>query len=484
MQSAKRLARAVGLPLSNLVIRLLAPLVDSREFKVLYPVLVVSLGVLAVKQLDAVRGVVVTAALLIIFAVATATVLRDRSNIRLHYNWNLLFFNYYRPYLLELAQRVVRSYRPDRYPGRVDVLTLRPGDFFSELRSASADFELVSGRKEVHIASFDIEYLSSLRNGLETNGVQHKLVPLSEFWEGRGLETLKSRIPEEILESVLHRLDSRQLFALPLGWGLVGVMVVDRDLTTSEANALITSYSPSNKQGFEFSAFLEKVEKLSEMGYELFCYDFWSSLCQLILLNQRGSMSLTDEDERALASTLQRLQDTLAVENIIANPLLLLERVQKADKAIVIGGATWFGIKGTLLPVATPDSEPVYGAFCECLGVLSAPLIDGRRGDNWEEDAYKLVAALADQLGDQRSSPQSFRRDSIIVRNYMPGLLRPTIGTAGTEKADLWSQHAMLVDETAARLFRQFSTEDIESLTRIKELWQESRVKIPLARPA
>src|ERR1700716_4177123 len=102
----KRLAASGTQALRDVVVNILAPVTESREFKALYPVLVVSLGVLAVFQANRWRTLVVALAFALIAISSVLVIYQDAHKIRLECRWNFLFFSYYRPFLIELAKRI------------------------------------------------------------------------------------------------------------------------------------------------------------------------------------------------------------------------------------------------------------------------------------------------------------------------------------------------------------------------------------------
>ena len=467
-----RLARSVLLPMRRFVLLRLAPISESREFRTLYPLLVVSLGVLAAFHTDRARTLVIFIAFTLIAFVSLVTIVLDAQKINLESRWNLLFFSYYRPSLIALTNKIARSMDGRQ---RIDILTYRTGDFISALDEAAVDFDHVSGGRFVNIASFDIEYVSLLKSGFERNGCHYKLIPLSDFWTGHGMNDLRNRVPTNIRTALLQRLDPDNLYALPIGWGLVGVGIFARDLSAQEVIELMTIES-NQRPGFDFRQFFANLESIRSCGYEVLCYDFWGSIGQLVSLNYSGHMGISESEEETIRAAFKQIRTSLPQANIIADPLVLLDRVRSLDKSVVIGGSTWFGIKGTLLPIAIPDAQPSYGAFCVCLGILAAP--DGDARELWERDAATLMLWLADQLGDQRDRPKIAAGRGSILRNYLPGLVRSTRvnGRATEARVDLASEQPMQIDEAAGVIFRQFSSAGIDSLFRVKDLWSKSDV--------
>ncbi len=450
-------------PLRDLVLAVFAPMTESREFKVLYPLLVVSLGLLAAFRADQIRTVIVVFTFLLIAVVSAVTIFLDSRKLRLECRWNLLFFSYYRPFLITLSNKIARSADDDH---KLDILTYRTDDFLTALDEAAADFEQVSGESAVNIASFDIEFVSVLTSGVNQTTRSYHLIPLSDFWTGRGLYDFPSRMPSEIRRSVLQRLSPEHLYALPIGWGLVGVSIIEKDLTGRDIVDLLTTKTTQGKRGFEFELLFENIEHVRELGYEVFCYDFWSSIGQLVALNYTGHMTVTPAQETMIESVFQRIRVALPASDIIGNPILLLNKVRAAAKSVVIGGSSWFGIKGTLLPISIPAAKPTYGAFCECLGLLARP--QAEQEADWESDARKLISWLANELGDQRSYRGAALSRGSILRHYLPGLVRD--GVLG----DLWAEQAMQIDQDAGIVFRQFSVGDIDSIRRMRELWEGS----------
>jgi hypothetical protein len=463
-----RIARIFLIPLRRFIVLVLAPITDTKEFKALYPVLVVSLGALAAFHTDEVRGVVVVVAFSIIAFVSLITIVLDARRIKLESRWNLLFFSYYRPSLMILTNKIARSLDGHQ---RLDILTYRTGDFVSALDEAAVDFEQVSGLRTVNIASFDIEYVSMLKSGIVRGGSTYKLVPLSDFWPGKEMYELPDRMPAVIRRSVLQRLDPDNLYALPLGWGMVGVGIFSNDLSGEDISELLT-IRHGDRKGFDFRRLFEHLNDVTARGYQVLCYDFWSSIGQLVSLNYTGHMGISQSEEQVVAAAFAELRRVLPRENIIADPVLLLGRVKALDKAVVIGGSTWLGLRGTLLPLAIPDAPPVYGAFCECLGILAQP--QSTDSELWERDAATLMLWLAEQLGDQRQSTKV--AGTSILRNYFPAFLSPSVFTSRfrREGLDVHIEQPMQIDSSAEIMFRQFSISGSDALSRVKELWSKT----------
>ena len=168
---------------------------------------------------------------LLISGVSVLAIYWDYKRISLDLSWNLLFFSYYRPVLIHLTNQISRSLDGKQ---KIDILTYRTGDFVAALEEASADFEQVAGNPLVNMASFDIEYIPVLREGIRVARTEYKLIPLSNFWHGGGMHLFPDRIPEVIRRPMLQRLDSEHLYALPISWGLIGVSVIEDDLSTSQ----------------------------------------------------------------------------------------------------------------------------------------------------------------------------------------------------------------------------------------------------------
>jgi len=465
-----RLARLIVLPLRKFITLTLSPVIESKEFKTLYPVLVVSLGLLAAFHTDRARTLVYIIVFSLIAIVSIITVVLDAQRIKLHSRWNLLFFSYYRPSLITLANKIARSLDGQQ---KIDILTYRTGDFLAALNEAAADFEQVSGNRVVNIASFDIEYVPLLKKGIKQNGIEYRLIPLSDFWTGSGMGELRSRMPRTIKRAVLQRLEAENLYALPIGWGYVGVGIFAKDLSGQEIAGLLTTQT-GKQLGFDFGKLFENITQVQNLGYEVLCYDFWSNIGQLVSLNYTGHMGISATEEETISKVFGQIRTLLPEPNIISDPIVLLGRVKAVDKSLVIGASTWFGIKGTLLPIAIPEAPPVYGAFCECLGILMPP--KDTLGEKWESDAATLMLWLANQLGDQRHTKKVVAERSSILQNYLPGLVGSVAAseTAGEAVIDLGTDQQMQIDEAAETIFRQFGTEDIDQTTRVKELWSTS----------
>src|SRR6185436_7435204 len=121
-----RLARSILLPLRRFILLTLAPIPESKEFKTLYPFLVVSLGVLAAFHTDRARTLVYFIAFSLIASISLITIVLDSQKIKLDARWNLLFFSYYRPSLITLTNKIARSIDGQQ---KIDILTYRTGDF-------------------------------------------------------------------------------------------------------------------------------------------------------------------------------------------------------------------------------------------------------------------------------------------------------------------------------------------------------------------
>jgi hypothetical protein len=123
------------------ILKYIFPMTDAPEFKAIYPVFVVTLGVLAASRLDGIRSTVVAVALVCIATGAVTAIVRDRQKITLQHAWNVLFVSYYRPFGISLTQRVSHA---GHNPAPVDLLTYSTGDFIKSLADAAADFAQVS----------------------------------------------------------------------------------------------------------------------------------------------------------------------------------------------------------------------------------------------------------------------------------------------------------------------------------------------------
>jgi hypothetical protein len=464
------------LPLRRFIASYLVPFTDHAEFKALYTLLVVFLGVLAASRTDSLRAAILLTMFLLIASVAVFTIYFDYRRISLDLNWNILFFSYYRPFLIQLTNRISRSLDGKQ---KVDILTYRTGDFIAELEKASADFEQVSGNPIVNIASFDIEYVPVLRQGVRVGRTLYKLIPLSNFWSGSEVFEFPNRIPKVIRLPTLQRLDGEHLYALPIGWGLVGVSVIETDLSGSQMITSLTVES-HGRRGVDFHHMFKNLDLIAKNGYQILCYDLWNSIGQLVSLNCTGHMTISPGEEASILEVFNIVNDSLPPANIISDPGVLLSRAKTTEKVIVIGGSTWFGMKGTLLPIAIPQSRPAYGAFCECLGVLASPSADSDDGVDWGADASRLVGWLATTLGDQRYAPPITSGTGSILRNYLPGLLGPPHShqrgrPEDVAEVDLWDDQPMQIDKSADIIFRQLPATSLAASTRLKDLWTTSR---------
>jgi|GEM_PF-6881870 len=468
--SWRRLVVSGARALRDFVINVLAPITESREFKALYPILVISLGVLAASQANRWRTVFYTVAFLLIAVSSIAVIYQDAKKLRLENRWNLLFFSYYRPFLIELAKKIARSL--DRRE-MIDTLTYRTDDLIVALDEAAPDFAQVSGERMVNIASFDIEYVPVLRDGIRRDADEYRLVPLSEFWEGRELDTLRDSISTEIRTSVLQLIDGTQLAALPVGWGLTGVSIIEQERLPNRAVMDALSRAHDGVDGFDFDLLFKNVETIRGLGYTVLLYDFWSSVAQLVVLNYTGHMTISAAEEKQVEGAFRTIRQILPAADTIADPVVLLDRVRASEKSIVIGGSTWFGLAGNLLPIAVDGALPVYGAFCECLGVLSTPKPEF--GGQWEHDAFELMSWFAKELGGDGLAGIVPAGRRAIIQNYMPALL-PTGRGYGTKGGlSLRANQSMRTDTRASFKFRRFSDNDPAEIARMKALWDHTR---------
>jgi hypothetical protein len=469
---ARSLGQALLRPLRRLIHRYLFPVIDSKEFKAVYPVLVISLGALAVFHTDTLRTIVIIVALSVLALTALIGLVRDTQRITLAHKWNLMFLSYYRPFLISLTHRLNRSLDDDE---PIDIHTHRTGDFVTALREAATDFEQVSGSRKINISTFDIEYVPLLKAGVTIDGTEYKLISLAEAWESTDSARMLSyplRIPEEVQFNILQRIDRYKLYALPIGWGVVGVSIIHNELTPEAVVRLVSN----DQAGFSFDKFLENAEELKREKYTVFCFDFWSGIGQLVSLYRTGHMNITDAEYPRIRESFQKLLRSIDPNNVISEPQVLLERIKTVEKAVIIGGSTWLGLKGTLLPVEIPGGKPVYGAFCECLGMLSPP--EGtKKSAEWESDASKLVGWLADHLADRSRAPTAGPGSGSIVNNYLPGILRETPRRKSPNAANAQSQQAMHWDPKYEKIFRQFPSDSLERAQRMKALWDEAKVE-------
>jgi hypothetical protein len=456
-------AKQLASPVQRAIIFHVAPITDSRTFKATFPLLVIVLGILAAFHNDTLRTTLLVIAFATIGAATFVSLVLGSQKIYIDWNRNLLFFSYYRPSLIDLTNRIARHLDGKQ---RLDILTHRNSDFLAALEEGAADFQQVSGNRAVNIASFDIEYVPILKTGIDIGGQNHHLIPLSDFWPGPGMYSYEHRIPKIIRRKILERLDAHKLFALPIGWGLIGVSVAERDLTTSEIMQFITS----DQRGFSFDLFFKNVDEIKSKGYELFCYDFWNSIGQLVSLNYTGHMNILEaEQEEIVRAAFANLNRVIPRENIIADPILLLGRMKAAEKSVAIGGSTWFGIRGTLLPISIANSTPAYGGFCECVGLLATPI--DSPGTQWDNDASSLIAWVAEHLGNPQYTGGAVRANALLPK-YLPGLLPPdrSIRSAQQTDIDLWADQQMQILQGADIIFRQF-TAGRSSVERMRELW-------------
>jgi hypothetical protein len=466
----KRKAISGGQALRDIVLNFLAPITESREFKALYPVLVVSLGVLAVFQANRLRTMVVAVAFGLIAIASLFVIYQDAQKIRLECRWNLLFFSYYRPFLIELTKKIAR---PLDRKERIDTLTYRTDDFILALDEATADFAQVSGDRIVNIASFDIEYVPVLKTGFTRDGSNVKLVPLSDFWEGREIYDLKDLVVSEIRQQVLQFVDGERISALPVGWGLVGVSIIEQDRLPNRDALAALSRTSQEIDGFDFKQFFAKIDSIRTMGYEVLLYDFWSSIAQLVLLNYTGHMTISTAEEQQIADAFKELRRAIPPKDVIADPVVLLDRVRASEKSVVIGGSTWFGITGNLLPIAVPDAEPAYGAFCECLGILAPPRIDDNA--HWEHDAYALMSWFVSQLRGDGLAAVVPKGRRAIIQNYISALLPAGHRNGPGTSAGSLSNLPMRTDTRASFKFRRFADTDPGAIARMKALWENTR---------
>jgi hypothetical protein len=474
MARFKRLKRIL-LPLDRFVIEKVARVTGSDEFRALYPVLVVALGVLAAIQASGLRLIVLGIAGLLILASSMFIIFQDAQRIRLEYRWNFLLFSYYRPFLINLVKKVARN--ADRQEV-IDTLTYRTDDFVVALDEAAADFAQVSGgERAVNIASFDIEYVPILRDGL-TRGVDtYKLKPLAEFWAGRELDVLRQSIVSDVAPFLLPLIDNAELIALPVGWGLVGVAIIEREQFPTDDVVRAIARPHDSVYAFDFQLFFENLHKLEELGYDVFLYDFWTSIVQLLVLNYTGHTAISAQEEQQVETALRELRSVLRPAHIVSDPVVLLDRVRTSSKCIVIGGSTWFGLTGRLLPIAVPNAPPVYSGFCECLGLLATPNL--RYGVAWEHDAYELMKWFADQVrGDGLVRIVPPGREAII-QNYLPALLPKNHPQNGGTRSTLLKDLKMRVYDGLDVMFRRFPGNDHTAVLRMKALWEKSRTAPP-----
>jgi hypothetical protein len=472
MARFKRLKRIL-LALDRFVIEKVARVTGSDEFRALYPLLVVALGVLAAIQASGLRLIVLITTGLLILGSSLFIIFQDAQRIRLEYHWNFLLFSYYRPVLINLVKKVARN--ADRQEV-IDTLTYRTDDFIVALDEAAADFAQVSGgERAVNIASFDIEYVPILKDGL-THGVDtYKLKPLAEFWAGRELDVLRQSVVGDVAKFLLPLIDNAELIALPVGWGLIGVAIIEREMATDEVVRAIARPHDSI-YAFDFQLFFENIQKLAELGYEVFLYDFWTSIVHLLVLHYTGHTAISAREEQQIEKALRDLRAVLQPPNVITDPVVLLDRVRTSPKCIVIGGSTWFGLAGRLLPIAVPNASPVYSAFCECIGLLATP--SSRYGVAWENDAYELMKWFADQVrGDGLARIVPPGREAII-QNYLPALL-PKNHVHNGDTPSALSDLKMRAYTGLNVMFRRFPGNDHAAVLRMKALWEKSRTTPP-----
>jgi hypothetical protein len=431
----------------------------------------VSLGVLAAFQATRWRTVFVVVAFALIAVSSIVVIYQDTQKIHLEHQWNLLFFSYYRPFLIELVKKIARKLEDQKE--LVDTLTYRTDDFIAALDEAAPDFAQVSGQRLVNIASFDIEYVAVLRQGIRRGTDEYNLVALADFWEGRELDKLRDSIVAEIRPSVLQLIDGSQMAALPVGWGLTGVSVIEQDRLPNRPVLDALTLTHSDIDGFDFERLFCNIETIRNLGYSVLLYDFWSSVAQLVVLNYTGHMTISEAEERQVESAFRKLRGLLPPLDIIADPVLLLHRVRAAEKSVVIGGSTWFGLPGNLLPIAVPGAAPVYGAFCECLGVLSTPRPE--YGSRWEHDAFALMSWFAKQLsGEGRLAKLVPAGRSAIIQNYLPAILPDRQSNGDAPRTDVRASLPMRTDTRAQFKFRRFSDNDPAAIAHMKALWDKT----------
>ncbi len=464
----KRFAVSGWSALRDVVDKFIAPVTESKEFKALYPVLVVSLGVLAAFQANKWRTLVIAVAFVLIAISSVLVIYQDAQKIRLECHWNFLFFSYYRPFLIELAKKIARSIERNE---KIDTLTYRTDDFILALDEAAADFGQVSGSRLVNIASFDIEYVSVLKAGIRRNGTEYKLVPLSHFWEGREGNDLKEFIAPDIRSSVLQFIEG-DIFALPVGWGLIGVSIIEQDRLPNRSIITALTRNVNEVDAFDFSQFFGNIETIREMGYSVLLYDFWSSIAQLVILNYTGHMTISTAEEEQVKHCFSEIRRLLPMTDIIADPVVLLDRVRANDKSVVIGGSTWFGVAGNLLPIYVPDAQPVYGAFCECLGVLAPP--QAEYSGQWEPDAFALMSWFAEQLSGEGLATIVPSDRQAIIKSYFPALL-PAVRRNGPPRTPSYSHQLMRTDTRVEFKFRRFPDTDPAAIRRMKSLWDNAQ---------
>jgi hypothetical protein len=322
---------------------------------------------------------------------------------------------------------------------------------------------------KVNIATFDIEYIPLLREGIPQDGL--RLLPLRNIWESKDADRIlgyKQRIPEEVQSEIFRRLGREDFYALPIGWGVVGVCVIHPDLSLDAVSPLLTK----DDKGFCFETFAKNVRQLQKLEYDIICFDFWNGLGQMASLYQTGHLTLENFEYGKVSETFDLLLSALDKDSLISDPQLLLKRARAARKCIVIGGSTWLGLRGTLLPVSVSGGSPAYGAFCECVGILSPP--EGATDTSgWQSDATRLMTWIADNLSDRSAAPKIGVGIDSIVNNYIPGLLASSV----RRRNELNPPQPMHWDPHYAISFRDLPRGSLDQANAIQELWVAAKSK-------
>jgi hypothetical protein len=360
----------------------LFPFVDSKSFKTVYPLLIISLALLAATGADALRTAVVVTALLLLLIVLAVAIYRISKKLKLRLEWNFLVWGHYRKYFIDASRRTTGAFRGKLY---IDFSIFRDSDLLQGLRSAESDF--ASGRENytTHAATFDVEYLPYLVRGINVLDSTYRIRKLEAFLKEDVLNRAKS-VNTHFLGDVREYLERCSRDALPLRWGTTGIFV---DESAASRNADIFS---EGKAGVCLTSLLKALAEGRTGDTSIIVLDWWLTILGLISLHLRGEPTFGNEDAPAVREMARELL-TAAVE-FEADPVALRRIAKNRTNLIVVGGGTWLAPFERLYPVMSKiAAQPAWLGYCECLGFLETDLHERPKRDT---DAAALTAWLLD----------------------------------------------------------------------------------------